>query len=90
MNNIEKMDVFLERKIKVGESYLKKNKACFYCGKNGHFKRDRQLLKKIKKSVNKRVNQVDELDEIIVMVTNLKIDMVTEVHMATTTKSNNW
>lgn len=36
------------------------------------------------------MNYVNEIDEIVAMVTNLKIDMVTKVHVTTATKSDIW
>lgn len=90
VNNVEKRGVFAGKKRKSDESNSKKDKVCFHCGKKGHFKRDCRFLKRIKKHDTNQVNHVDEIDEIIAMVTNLKIDMVTEVHMATATKSVDW
>ena len=77
-------------------SNFKKNKTCFFCGKNGHFKKEYRFYKRLKteaKAGQKKANIVERPPssfEIIDMVVELKISMITECNMTTTDKTANW
>ena len=60
----------------------KKNKACFHCGKKGHYIRECRFLKNQKKDKELNTSEVNVIDEIVAMVSKMQIGMITEVHMA--------
>ena len=66
---------------------VKKNRPCFYCGKKGHYiKECRYINNAFKKGNSNGANQVEnEVKELIAMVSDMKIRMITEINMATTT-----
>ena len=74
----------------------KKNKSCFFCGKNGHFKKECRFYKKLKTEENaekKKANVVEHQSsstEIIAMIADLKINMITECNMTTIDNSTEW
>jgi hypothetical protein len=69
----------------------KKNKTCFFCEKKGHFKKKCRFFKCLKgendrsgkDSKQKQVNLIENSTEIIVVVSILKISMITEGNMTT-------
>ena len=75
---------------------FKKNKTCFLCGKNDHFKKECRFYKRLKTEANagqKKANIVERPPspfEIIAMIVELKISMITECNMATTDKTADW
>jgi len=80
---------------------FKKNKTCYNCRKNGHLKRECRYKKKQKKedtkvsnSANLTKNETFEIivmiSEMIVMISEMHISMITELHMAASTKSSGW
>jgi hypothetical protein len=68
----------------------KKNRLCFNCGKKGHYIRECRFLKNKKKEDANSSNMANAVEEIIAMVTEMRIGMITEVHMAAATNSSNW
>ena len=74
----------------------KKNKSCFFCGKNGHFKKECRFYKKLKTEENagkKKANVVEHQSsstEIIAMIADLKISMITECKMTEIDNSTEW
>ena len=76
------------------DSNSKKNKTCFHCKKKGHFKKECRFWKKMKKDHASSSNKVnvakEEIKELVAMVSEMQISMVTEVHMAAIIKSQDW
>jgi hypothetical protein len=68
----------------------KKNKLCFNCGKKGHYIREYRFLKNKKKENDSNSNMANAVEEIIAMVTEMRIGMITEVNMAVATNSSDW
>jgi hypothetical protein len=68
----------------------KKNRLCFNCGKKGHYIRECRFLKDKKKENGSNSNMANAVEEIIAMVTEMRIGMITEVNMATATNSSDW
>ena len=60
----------------------KKNRACFHCGKKGHYIREYKLLKNKKKDAEGNAIETNVIKDIVAMVNGIYIDMITEVHMA--------
>ena len=60
----------------------KKNQACFHCGKKGHYFCECKLLKNKKRDEEGNANETNVIEEIIAMVSDIHIDMITKVHMA--------
>ena len=59
----------------------KKNRACFHCGRKGHYIRECKLLKNKKKDEEGNTIETNVIEEIVAMVSGIHIDMITEVHM---------
>ena len=75
----------------------KKNKTCFYCKRKGHFKLECIFWKKMKNDhagysgkINMAETQEKELQNIVAMVSEMQILMVTEVHIAFVSNTNVW
>ena len=71
----------------------KKNRACYNCGKMGHYKRECRAPPKQTKGTSANANMIEaeEMQEIIAMVSELQIGMITDLHMAITeTKTSDW
>ena len=73
----------------------KKNKTCFYCKRKGHFKRECRFWKKMKNDhvgssgkINVAGAQEKELQNLVAMVSEMQILMVTEVHIAYVSNTN--
>jgi len=60
----------------------KKNRTCFHCGKKDHYIHKYKLLKNNKKDEEGNANETNVIEEIIAMVSDIHIDMITKVHMA--------
>ena len=60
----------------------KKNGACFHCGKKCHYIHECKLLKNKKKNKEGNANETKVIEDIIVILSDIYIDMITEVHMA--------
>lgn len=85
-------------------SNSKKNKPCYCCGKKGHFKRECRVFKKQQAEKNKNnaqasnnanmvtnnANTAQQENPLVAMITDSQIGMVTELHMAIGTMSNDW
>ncbi|KAL0418978.1 UNVERIFIED_CONTAM: hypothetical protein Sradi_1311300 [Sesamum radiatum] len=69
----------------------KRHVTCYNCGKKGHIKKDCRFRKK-QKTLGMPNVQVAKTNvkEIIVMMSNLHIGMVTELNMAAVVKSFDW
>jgi hypothetical protein len=72
----------------------KQNKTCYNCGKKGHFKHECRNKKKQKKDDHKvpnKANMVEENSDIVAMVSNLHISMISKLNMANAkSKSPDW
>uniref|UniRef100_A0A2N9HA68 CCHC-type domain-containing protein n=1 Tax=Fagus sylvatica TaxID=28930 RepID=A0A2N9HA68_FAGSY len=60
----------------------KKGRACFHCGKKGHYIRECRFLKNQMKEKELNTSEANVVDEIVAMVSEMQIGMITEVHMA--------
>ena len=68
-----------------------KEKTCYFCHKKGHFKRDCKFRKKQKKEVTNKANLIEhEVSELVAMISDLHIGMITESNMAASTKTTDW
>jgi len=68
----------------------KKDRSYFNCGKKGHYIRECRFLKNKKKENGNSSNMANTVEEIIAMVIDMQIGMITEVHMAAATNSIDW
>uniref|UniRef100_A0A2N9JAE7 CCHC-type domain-containing protein n=1 Tax=Fagus sylvatica TaxID=28930 RepID=A0A2N9JAE7_FAGSY len=69
----------------------KKGRACFHCGKKGHYIRECRFLKNQMKEKELNTSEANVVDEIVAMVSEMQIGMITEVHMANAAKnSSEW
>ena len=68
----------------------KKNRACFHCGKKGHYIRECKLLKNKKKNEEGNAIETNVIEDIVTMVSGIHIDMITEVHMALIANPFDW
>ena len=68
----------------------KKNWACFHCGKKGHYIHKCKLLKNMKKDEEGNANETNVIEDIVVMVSGIHIDIITEVHMVVIANPFDW
>jgi hypothetical protein len=69
----------------------KKGRACFHCGKKDHYIRECRFLKNQMKEKELNISEANVVDEIVAMVSEMQIGMITEVHMANTAEnSSEW
>ena len=68
----------------------KKNRACFHCGKKGHYIRKSKLLKNKKKDEEGKANETNAIWDIVSMISGIHIDMIIEVHMAVIVNPFDW
>jgi hypothetical protein len=69
----------------------KKGRACFHCGKKGHYIRECRFLKNQMKEKELNTSEANVVDEIVAMVSEMQIGMITEVHMANVVEnSSEW
>ena len=66
----------------------KKGRACFYCGKKGHYIRECRFLKNQKKDKELNTSEANLIDEIVAMVSEMQIGMIIEVHMASAAENS--
>ena len=59
----------------------KDKKACFYCRKKGHYICECKLLKNKKNDEEGNANETNVIVDIIAMISDINIDMITKVHM---------
>ena len=68
----------------------KKNPACFHYGKKGHCIYECKLLKNKKNDEEGNVIERNFIKDIVVMVSGIHINMITEVHMAVIVNPLDW
>uniref|UniRef100_A0A2N9I1Q4 Uncharacterized protein n=1 Tax=Fagus sylvatica TaxID=28930 RepID=A0A2N9I1Q4_FAGSY len=69
----------------------KKGRACFHYGKKGHYIRECRFLKNQMKEKELNTSEANVVDEIVAMVSEMQIGMITEVHMANAAEnSSEW
>ena len=69
----------------------KKGRACFHCGKKCHYVRECRFLKNEMKEKELNTSEANVVDEIVAMVSEMQISMITEVHMANAVEnSSEW
>uniref|UniRef100_A0A2N9HK96 CCHC-type domain-containing protein n=1 Tax=Fagus sylvatica TaxID=28930 RepID=A0A2N9HK96_FAGSY len=69
----------------------KKGRACFHCGKKGHYIQECRFLKNQMKDKELNTSEANVVDEIVAMVSEMQIGMITEVHMASAAEnSSEW
>ena len=69
----------------------KKNRACFHCGKKGHYIRECRFLNNQKNDKELNTSETNVIDEIVAMVSEMQIGIITKVRMASTTEnSSEW
>jgi hypothetical protein len=69
----------------------KKGRACFHCGKKDHYIRECRFLKNQMKDKELNTSEANVVDEIVAMVSEMQIGMITEVHMASAAEnSSKW
>uniref|UniRef100_A0A2N9I6E8 CCHC-type domain-containing protein n=1 Tax=Fagus sylvatica TaxID=28930 RepID=A0A2N9I6E8_FAGSY len=69
----------------------KKGRACFHCGKKDHYIRECRFLKNQMKDKELNTNEANVVDEIVAMVSEMQIGMITKVHMASAAEnSSEW
>ncbi|KAG6529327.1 hypothetical protein ZIOFF_011524 [Zingiber officinale] len=102
VNNIEsKKTKYSGKKRKFAETSpktfanKKKTKTCYFCGKKGHYKNEYRFFKRLKVEGNVGQKTVSVFErppspDIVAMIADLKIGMITECNMATSEKSADW
>ena len=80
------------KKTSFGTNSGKKNATCHHWGKKGHFIRDCRFKKNNEDAKLNKANMVEEThtEDIIAMVSEMQIGMITELNMAATVKSSDW
>ena len=69
----------------------KKSRVCFHCGKKCHYIRECRFLKNQQKDKELNTSEANVVDEIVAMVSEMQIGMITEVHMASAAEnSSKW
>ena len=68
----------------------KKNRACFHCGKKGHYIRKCKLLKNMKKDEEGNANETNVIEDIIAMVSGIHIDKIIEIYMVVIANPFDW
>ena len=69
----------------------KKGRAYFHCGKKGHYIREWRFLKNQMKEKELNTIEANVVDEIVAMVSEMQIGMITEVYMANVVEnSSEW
>ena len=80
-------------KFKKKQNVNKKHRVCFHYGNKGHYIKVCRFKNFNKKGGSFKVNMVekDEIKEIVVMVSNIQIGMITELNMAiNVVKTSDW
>jgi len=81
------------KKFKKKQNANKKHKVCFHYGNKGHYIKECRFKNFNKKGGSFKVNMVekDEVRELVAMVSNIQIGMITELNMATNiVKTSDW
>uniref|UniRef100_A0A2N9EP68 Retrovirus-related Pol polyprotein from transposon TNT 1-94-like beta-barrel domain-containing protein n=1 Tax=Fagus sylvatica TaxID=28930 RepID=A0A2N9EP68_FAGSY len=69
----------------------KKNRVYFHCAKKGHYIRECRFLKNQKKDKERNTSEANVIDEIVAMVSEMQMGMITEVHMTSAAEnSSEW
>ena len=68
----------------------RKSRACFHCGKKGHYIRKCKLLKNKKNDEEGNTIETNVIEDIVAMVSGKHIDMITKVHMAMIANPFDW
>ena len=68
----------------------KKNRACFHCGKKGHYIRECKLLKNKKKYEQCNAIEMNVNEDIVALVSGIHINVITEVHIAMIANPFDW
>ena len=66
----------------------KKGRACFHCEKKCHYIQKCRFLKNKKKDKELNTSETNVIDEIVAMVSEMQIGMITEVHMASAVENS--
>jgi len=103
VNNVHKGDSRTKNYLKVnknGTSFKKNNykdpnkdnkdRSCFNCGKKGHYISECIFLKNKNKENGSSSNMANTVEEIIAMVTDMQIGIITEVHMTAAINRIDW
>jgi len=80
-------------KFKKKQNANKKHRVCFHCGNKGHYIKECRFKNFNKKGGFFKVNMVekDEVKELVAMVSNIQIRMITELNMtANVVKTSDW
>jgi hypothetical protein len=80
-------------KFKKKQNANKKHRVCFHCGNKGHYIKECRFKNFNKKGGSFKVNMVekDEVKELVDMVSNIQIGMITELNMTTNVvKTSDW
>jgi len=87
---VNKKETSFKKKNSKDPNKDKNDISCFNCGKKGHYIRECRFLKNKKKENGNSSNMANTVEEIIAMVTDMQIGMITEVHMAAATNRIDW
>ena len=66
----------------------KKGMACFHCEKKGHYIQECRFLKNQMKNKELNTSEANVVNEIVAMVSEMQIGMITEVHMASAAENS--
>jgi hypothetical protein len=80
-------------KFKKKQNANKKHRVCFHCGNKGHYIKECRFKNFNKNGGFFKVNMVekDEVRELVAMVSNIQIRMITELNMtANVVKTSDW
>ncbi|GKV29596.1 hypothetical protein SLEP1_g38505 [Rubroshorea leprosula] len=83
------------KKASFKKASFKKSQPCYHCGKKGHFIKDCKFRNNVRNfgsgtsaETSNKANLIEH--ELVAMVSDLQVEMVTELNMANPTKSMDW